>query len=168
MTSAHSLSNRFDSAALDDHTKQTELNYRTSNSQTLPVTAHCLSASHPALWPCLPQPLKHTSWVSKRRRFECTVMLLGHQLVWFFNLFTFYTNTSTLCPSTFVRGFFLQHLNYIPVSESCLSADLCYHSVFAMCFCCDSFPHCHSMWFLLPLWHQDLSPVFPDECLNNK
>lgn len=73
MTSAHSLSNRFDSAALDSHTTKTELNYRTSNSQTLPVAAHCLSASHPALWPCLPQPLKHTSWVSKRRRFECTV-----------------------------------------------------------------------------------------------
>lgn len=49
MTSAHSLSNRFDSAALDSRTTKTELNYRTSNSQTLPVAAHCLSASHPAL-----------------------------------------------------------------------------------------------------------------------
>lgn len=95
-------------------------------------------------------------------------MLLRHQFVWFFNLFAFYTNTSTLCPSLFVRGFFLQHLDYISISESCLSAGFCYHSVFATCFCCDSFPHYHSMWLLLPLWHQDLSTVFPDECLNDK
>lgn len=71
VTSAHSLSNRFDNPALDGHPKKQYWNTEQVTAKALPVIAHCLSASNSALWPCLPQTFEHLSWVSKRRRFEC-------------------------------------------------------------------------------------------------